>query len=973
MLIIRNIVESPKEPERKEDAWLDISNGQLFLKFWINGAWTNIYRDLEINPEDYLLKTDADKKYQPLGNYALKSDLPDLSLYATIKDLEKYQPTGDYALNSSIPKKVSQLENDSRFLTTVSTRDISDMSVLSPKIDDILIYDGNKWVNIPLTSKVNPDLSDYATKEWVKQQGFALATSLENKVDKIEGYGLSKNDFSDVLLEKLDSIEEGANKYIHPTGGANTSIESVRGKVLSSITVNSLGHVISVTNKDLIEDDIPSLSISKITGLQEALDKKLEVDLGINDLSNVNINTPTVGDLLMFDGSNWINTQQVEINPDLSDYATMEWVNSQNYITSTILNAHTENNTIHISSDERTKWDNAANSINSIMGSDSDQVINKWDEIVAFLDTFTEADTLANLLSNKLDKTDFTDLFEKVNIGSSEYPVYAVKVKYGLYSDEFISSKKPNSGGSSGEEGSTYSRLDDWSSYTSDKAGWVLSAKLGNELNARVKSIETNGVLSIQTNGNGNVITSIEKSGTIITITKGITALTEHQSLDAYLKTATANSTFVTKLGILENQIGTYVNGQLKNLITVPYAEESNTTTQLEAFTDDSFTNGGLYIKAIKESSSLTTRLWTCYKNGAKQENSIWVYGADKASNADKLNNLSSSDFFRQYVMEGESFDFNNYKTAGVYSPESFSSTTTLENGPFTTSESPGGFSLLSLKYLTYNTQIAVKYGTTPYLYVRNSVWATNAVKWFDWREIAFIDSNVASATKLQTARTLWGQSFDGTGNVSGNMTGVGSIDANDIIRAKTAYYLYNSDDTYRLTVIINGAESIAKLYVVGTNYGDLYIGNPSGTAICIKGGTNIGIGNSNPAYKCDVTGVVHATEGIFTEGYISAKTQISTSDERLKTYIEDVRLSIEDIANAPIWRFKWNSDNTIDIGSTAQYWQKLIPESVNLIPNSDYYGLDYSKVALISTVTIANKVINHESRIKALEDKLKN
>lgn len=40
----------------------------------------------------------------------------------------------------------------------------------------------------------------------------------------------------------------------------------------------------------------------------------------------------------------------------------------------------------------------------------------------------------------------------------------------------------------------------------------------------------------------------------------------------------------------------------------------------------------------------------------------------------------------------------------------------------------------------------------------------------------ATISSNVASATKLQTARSIWGQSFNGTANVSGNMTGVGSI-----------------------------------------------------------------------------------------------------------------------------------------------------------------------------------------------------
>ena len=39
------------------------------------------------------------------------------------------------------------------------------------------------------------------------------------------------------------------------------------------------------------------------------------------------------------------------------------------------------------------------------------------------------------------------------------------------------------------------------------------------------------------------------------------------------------------------------------------------------------------------------------------------------------------------------------------------------------------------------------------------------------WKTIAFTDSNVASATKLQTARTIWGQSFDGTGDITNPAT----------------------------------------------------------------------------------------------------------------------------------------------------------------------------------------------------------
>lgn len=43
------------------------------------------------------------------------------------------------------------------------------------------------------------------------------------------------------------------------------------------------------------------------------------------------------------------------------------------------------------------------------------------------------------------------------------------------------------------------------------------------------------------------------------------------------------------------------------------------------------------------------------------------------------------------------------------------------------------------------------------------------------------ITGNAATATKLATSRTLWGQSFNGTANVSGNMTGVGSISCTSV------------------------------------------------------------------------------------------------------------------------------------------------------------------------------------------------
>lgn len=103
---------------------------------------------------------------------------------------------------------------------------------------------------------------------------------------------------------------------------------------------------------------------------------------------------------------------------------------------------------------------------------------------------------------------------------------------HGLYSDSFISAMGLNNSGSGGGSAS-YERLDNWTDYAEEKATWVLSAKLGNELNERLKSVEAGGATSVVTTGTGNVITAISKSGNVITATKGITALTSHQNIYA--------------------------------------------------------------------------------------------------------------------------------------------------------------------------------------------------------------------------------------------------------------------------------------------------------------------------------------------------------------------------------------------------------------------------------------------------------
>jgi hypothetical protein len=68
-------------------------------------------------------------------------------------------------------------------------------------------------------------------------------------------------------------------------------------------------------------------------------------------------------------------------------------------------------------------------------------------------------------------------------------------------------------------------------------------------------------------------------------------------------------------------------------------------------------------------------------------------------------------------------------------------------------------------------------------MYFRSSYGAENGYVTSAWKQVADLSSNVASATKLATARTIWGQSFDGTGNVDGTIYINNSNSSNGAIR----------------------------------------------------------------------------------------------------------------------------------------------------------------------------------------------
>ena len=217
------------------------------------------------------------------------------------------------------------------------------------------------------------------------------------------------------------------------------------------------------------------------------------------------------------------------------------------------------------------------------------------------------------------------------------------------------------------------------------------------------------------------------------------------------------------------------------------------------------------------------------YYNGAW--NKVWHEGNDgngSGLDADLLDGLNSSDFSRSFVDIGA----NNYKGNGL----GYTYATAAHGGACA-----GGFISFGDTAM-YGCQINGDFGGKS-LYFRG----INEGSFTSWKQIAFTDSNVASATKLQTARTIWGQSFDGTGN----------IENKDLHLYKNSSS-YTGNWAFSICVLDSSGSPLQKLGFFGTGnkFDYTYIGESyASPLVVVRKEGNVGIGTASPAYKLDVNG----------------------------------------------------------------------------------------------------------------------
>ena len=136
--------------------------------------------------------------------------------------------------------------------------------------------------------------------------------------------------------------------------------------------------------------------------------------------------------------------------------------------------------------------------------------------------------------------------------------------------------------------------------------------------------------------------------------------------------------------------------------------------------------------------------------------------------------------------------------------------------------------------------------------------------------------------------------------------------------------------------------------WVIGTNGTNTFL---------MKG--NVGIGTTSPSYKLHVNGDVYATGGV-----------TCLSDIRKKDVIErQVKLSIDDIANAPLiyYSLKGESAHKVRLGSVAQYWANILPETVNKGADG-VLSMQYDVQALTSVIALAREVKRLKEEVERLK-----
>lgn len=323
----------------------------------------------------------------------------------------------------------------------------------------------------------------------------------------------------------------------------------------------------------------------------------------------------------------------------------------------------------------------------------------------------------------------------------------------------------------------------------SESLSEIASAYSIKALDSRIVSLEGGSAMDVSVSGSGNAVTAISKSGTTISVTKGTTFLTSHQSLDGYVNEVATSGT--------GNAI-TSVSKSGKKLAFTKGATFLTSHQSLAGYATQSWVNSKGYLTSHQDISGKVNKSGDTisgilkFTNVIQNNNTIDIdfnYNASGfARNIISLNNsVYSGDKYHiasiavlcypnqtsngfQYIYIG-SGDYTSENNLRIYKDKvTFGSNTIIDSGSIGSQSVKYAASAGSANSVAWSNVNGRP--TKVSQFTNDSGYITSS---------ASISGNAGSATKLATSRTIWGQSFNGTSDIAGLLNTNNGIKVNGV------------------------------------------------------------------------------------------------------------------------------------------------------------------------------------------------
>lgn len=813
-------------------------------------------------------------------------------------------------------------------------------------------------------SHLTTALTGYATESWVSGKNYAA------KATTLAGYGITDGinavsvtgTGNAVTAASISghtlTLTKGAtfNNYTHPTATA-TTITAANGKVLSAITVNNQGHVTSVSGKTLAAADIPTLEISKISGLQDSLDAKLE--------SSAYTAADVLAKLKTVDGSN------SGLDADLLDGT------HKTALFTALTSSSATNISIMVGGTTKSIADLFANSAAKL---ETARTI--WGQ------SFDGTKNITGALTSVTDITG-TGTFTGANLKATD-SVYVNGIRLHKTSDGVITLE----GNLAVTGGITTYAIDPVSASTIMDGVVVDGTTIKKE----------NGKLVAVGGGEAGSVAWGNISGKPSVFATNIANITDlHSSWDSVL--AAQKPAWLTAVSIAT------ISDLHANWDALLKAAPSAYVTRWPTISE--VTGKQNLIVKLNGGTTEGTNQFTYNATGEKTINITPAgIGAAASSHTHAMSAITDLHSSWDALLKAAP---SSYVTRWPSFAEVTSKPTTL-----------AGYGI---------TDAPTKTGGGA-----SGTWAINITG------TAGAAHSADSAVKLQNVRRLWGNNFDGTGDVTGQIVAYNGIylpyggkisdEYGNILRTN-----YDSasgyNDYFEITAIgsgkigksLRGGNSglltwdgnrfIFNSYGVGwyvedgewmRTYNNLFVplkiqcnGNiECGSNITCRtlqaNALDIAYGTNYKFVRMSWNGTSGDVASFFVPGstsqwftmelrssgvlYINGDflsgggSTFYGSDIRYKSIIQQVKLSLLEIANAPSFIYRWNkhgmNQNRLNLGGSAQYAQKILPWAVNDNDNDNFLSMDYATVAYTFAVHTARHLLTYETRtdkkIKKLE-----